>query len=106
MVRGRRKISPRDVAVVLGFRQWRKDVYWYTFCDSQYQHLSKETTELELTPSVALKFAIATIYAEFESSIFEHSNMEQIDGVVAGPIGNKLPLQFNHAPMNLSSDKT
>ena len=41
-----------------------------------------------------MKSMVAMIYSEFETSIVDDDGMEQVDGVVAGPVGNKLILQF------------
>lgn len=37
---------------------------------------------------------LATIYAEFETSVMDNSGMEQLDALVAGPAGGKLLLKF------------
>ena len=41
-----------------------------------------------------MKTMVAMIYSEFETSIIDDDGMEQIDGVVAGPVGDKLILRF------------
>ena len=41
-----------------------------------------------------MKTMVAMIYSEFETSIMDDNGMEQIDGVVAGPAGDKLILRF------------
>ena len=41
-----------------------------------------------------MKSMVAMIYSEFETSIVDDDGMEQVDGVVAGPVGDKLILWF------------
>lgn len=47
-------------------------------------------------PQTAMKFAIASIYTNYTSSIVEAPHMEQAEGYTAGPKGNKLVLQYHH----------
>lgn len=42
-----------------------------------------------------MKLQIATIYAEFETSVVDDSGMVQTDAVLAGPVGDKLLLKFH-----------
>ena len=41
-----------------------------------------------------MKTMLAMIYSEFETSVVDDDGMEQVDGVVAGPVGDKLILRF------------
>ncbi|MCJ1313128.1 hypothetical protein MMC25_006805 [Agyrium rufum] len=41
-----------------------------------------------------IKEFIAAIYVDFETTVAESGNMEQIDGLMGGPVGGKLILQF------------
>ena len=41
-----------------------------------------------------MKTMVAMIYSEFETSIMNDDGMEQVDGVVAGPVGDRLILRF------------
>ena len=58
-----------------------------------------------------MKAMVAMIYSEFETSIMDDDGMEQVDGVVAGPVGDKLILRFrevggfNLAEKSGSSDR-
>ncbi len=42
-----------------------------------------------------MKMMLATLYAGFETSIVDNSGMEQLDAIVAGPVGGKLLLKFS-----------
>ena len=52
--------------------------------------------DIQLT-ILGLKVTAATIYSEFETHVVDDSDMEQIDGIVAGPVGDKLLLKFRYA---------
>ena len=43
-----------------------------------------------------MKFAIASIYTNFSSTIVEAEGIEVAEGYTAGPKGNKLLLQYRH----------
>lgn len=43
-----------------------------------------------------MKSAIAAIYTNFTTTIVDAEGIEQGEGFTAGPIGNKLVLQFTH----------
>ena len=53
--------------------------------------------------NLGLKVSAATIYSEFETHVVDDSGMEQIDGIVAGPVGDKLLLKFRYAGTKTSS---
>lgn len=42
-----------------------------------------------------MKMILATLYADFETIIMDNGGMEQLDAIVAGPVGGKLLLKFN-----------
>lgn len=44
-----------------------------------------------------MKFAIASIYTNFTSSIVDAEGIEQDEGFTAGPKGQKLILQYSRA---------
>ena len=44
-----------------------------------------------------MKTLLATIYTEFETSVVDDSGMEQVDAVLAGPVGGSLTLKFRRA---------
>ena len=46
--------------------------------------------------SVDLKLMIAAIYTNFTTSVVDDSGIEQADTYVAGPVANKLMLQFHN----------
>jgi hypothetical protein len=41
-----------------------------------------------------MKAVVKVIYSEFETEIVDSSGMEQMDSVIAGPVGDKLLLKF------------
>ncbi|EPE27485.1 Cytochrome P450 [Glarea lozoyensis ATCC 20868] len=43
---------------------------------------------------LSLKAVVKVIYSEFETEIVDGSGMEQMDSVIAGPVGDKLLLKF------------
>ena len=44
-----------------------------------------------------LKFVAAAIYTNYTTKIIDDEDMEQLDGYVGGPKGEKLILQFDRA---------
>lgn len=44
-----------------------------------------------------LKFVVAAIYTNYTTKIIDDEDMEQLDGYVGGPKGEKLILQFERA---------
>jgi hypothetical protein len=44
-----------------------------------------------------IKAVVKVIYSEFETKIVDSSGMEQVDSVIAGPVGDKLLLRFIRA---------
>jgi hypothetical protein len=44
-----------------------------------------------------LKFVVAAIYTNYTTKIIDDEDMEQLDGYVGGPKGEKLILQFDRA---------
>lgn len=52
-----------------------------------------------------MKSMVAMVYSEFETSIVDDGGMEQIDGVVAGPIGDRLILRFCQAGDSLLAEE-
>jgi unspecific monooxygenase len=44
-----------------------------------------------------LKFVVAAIYTNYTTKVIDSEDMEQLDGYVAGPKGEKLILQFERA---------
>jgi hypothetical protein len=44
-----------------------------------------------------MKAIVMVIYSEFETEIVDGSGMEQMDSVIAGPVGDKLLLKFVRA---------
>lgn len=45
--------------------------------------------------AVELKVLTAAIYTNFTTSVVDDTGMEQMDAYIAGPVGNKLILQFH-----------
>lgn len=41
-----------------------------------------------------MKAIVAMIYGEFESVVVDGEGMEQVDGNIAGPVGNRLMVRF------------
>ena len=48
-----------------------------------------------------MKILVATIYADFETSVADDSGMKQVDAVIAGPVGDRLLLKFHHVGTDL-----
>ena len=44
-----------------------------------------------------LKFAAAAIYSNYTTTIIDDEDIEQLDGYISGPKGEKLILQFERA---------
>ena len=44
-----------------------------------------------------MKFVVAAIYTNYTTKIIDDEDMEQLDGYVGGPKGDKLILQFDRA---------
>jgi unspecific monooxygenase len=49
-----------------------------------------------------MKFILAALYTNFVSTIVDDEGIEQMDGFVAGPEGDKLILAFQPAPEEVS----
>ena len=52
---------------------------------------------------LGIKAMAATIYSEFETHVVDDSGMEQIDGILAGPVGDKLLLKFRYVGRDVFS---
>lgn len=46
--------------------------------------------------TLALKLQLATVYANFTTEVVDDEGIEQAESIIAGPVGNKLFLQFHH----------
>ena len=51
--------------------------------------------------NLGMKSMIATIYADFETSVVDDSEMEQLDAVLAPPVADKLLLKFRDVSPSL-----
>jgi hypothetical protein len=43
-----------------------------------------------------IKAFIAAVYSEFETVIVPETRIEQVDGLMGAPVGNKVMLGFRH----------
>lgn len=69
---------------------------------SNFAYYSKSPTYLWLCSSgvvlihcTAMKFLIASVYANFTTTIHEHGDMDLVDAYLAGPKGRRLELKFH-----------
>lgn len=49
---------------------------------------------------LGMKSIVATIYADFEMSLVDDGEMEQVDGVLAPPVADRLMLKFRYVGTN------
>ena len=68
-------------------------MYWEILCCSEYvwiRGLKAGECQLRLVKNTL----VSAIYTDFETSVVDGSEVEQVDGVLAPPIGDRLLLQF------------
>ena len=49
---------------------------------------------------LGMKIIVATTYADFETSVVDDSEMEQVDAVLAPPVADRLLLKFRYVGTN------
>jgi hypothetical protein len=65
----------------------------------KFGSLSCETCTPRLTRFTVLKLLLASIYMNYATTTIDDEGIEQIDDVIAAPVGDKLILGFSRVPM-------
>jgi hypothetical protein len=86
---GRLEVEGKCASEVI-FRYW-VSFAWYSF--SSYSRFALIMTNPGM--AAVLKIFLATIYTNLATSIMNDEGIEQLDGMLASPVGDKLILRFD-----------